>query len=302
MNMNMIKVHTFLGLFVLILLVCPALVGAERVAFPPGFLVGTITGTGGEQLTRLLQKYETTGPRKTTLGGQLSWNNAATREQQTVLVERPFGQATELYKPDPFTAKLWLTEEINMKPGLESYELQRFSGSVVFNWQLDGAVESRKGQADIELDRVRGGYLAQKGLAPTLGSEGAGKDELEERIVKELVLMLLLDLGRHPDASEIESGSDPLSSQAKKLAVSGDWEGARKIWEGLLKQNPKYGSPLFNSGLYYERKQQPEEAWRYYRAAFLSQATDTRRATLTRLTGTLGRAERLPTRTELTLK
>lgn len=292
----MINYRIFLGLILMAALTCPPLAEADRISFPPGLVVGTITGPSGEQLTRALRKYESGGPPRATLGGKLGWSQSVVTERETVPVDQPSGQAYELYKPDPFTAKLWLTEETPTKSGLESYELQRFTGSVVFDWQLEGVEKEQKGQATIEVDQIYGGYLAKKGLALSLSQARAGKDELKKRLVKELVLLLLLDLGRHPAAGEIENGSDPLSHQARKLAVSGNWEGARKLWLELLNQNPSYGPPLFNLGLYYELHQQPREAWRYYRAAFSSKATDKRRATLARLTKTLSQAKRLPTR------
>jgi tetratricopeptide (TPR) repeat protein len=63
-----------------------------------------------------------------------------------------------------------------------------------------------------------------------------------------------------------------------------------------LDQNPDYSPPLYNLGLYWELRKNPEEAWRYYRRAFRADASPLHREALTRLTDTLTKAGRAPGR------
>lgn len=265
---------------------------------PAGVIVGDISGPGQEQLSRALKKRGGGGSAKMILSGNVSLSRQTTGERETVPQQVPAGPPQAAYQPDPFTARIWLVEEPPMATELDTYDLQRLTGDMIFDWRLTsktgGQVDS--GQVVLNIDRTRGGYLAAQGLAPPLAGSTVNSDDIENRLADELVRLLTLDLGRYPGASELESGSDSLSRKAKSLASAGDWQEARSLWMELLGLNPQYSPALYNLGLYWERQQDPEEAWRYYRAAFLSDGSDRHRDALTRLTETLNRAGRLPKR------
>ena len=289
-----------LGIIGVLVLGRPEMVAASeaRIKFPPGLTIGTISGPGQDKLTKALQEYQFKGDSGAVLSGTVNWAHNITGEREIVPLESPAGEAYPIYKPDPFTLQVWLSEETPIRTSLENFPLKRFRGSLVFDWQLSGPGENKNGQAVINIDRTSGGYLAEQGLTIPLTSGDreikAEREKLEQRLVEELVLVLLLDLGRHPASSEIETGDGPLCSQAKKLAAQGDWNGAKGLWLEVLTQNPKYGPPLFNLGLYHEWAKQPEEAWKYYQKAFAADGTQEHRVSLARLTQALDRAGRAP--------
>ncbi len=277
----------------------PALASAPG-KLPPGLTVGSITGPGQELLTKALRRHGGGGSGQAVLSGRVSLAQQVAGERENVPVERRTGAAPHpVYEPDPFTHRLWLTEETPTSTKVEAYDLERFTGRLVFDWQVaavNGGEVLDSGRVALDLDRTRGGYLADQGLTEPLKGSRSLKAKSEERLMEEVVRLLALDLGRYPSASEIEVGRDPLSHKAKSLAAAGDWEGARVLWLDLLNQNPEYAPPLYNMGLYWERKKNPEEAWRRYKAAFVSDASARHREALTRLTETLSRAGRLPGR------
>ena len=271
---------------------------ARAYKLPAGVAVGDISGPGRDQLSRALKKRGGGGSAQMILSGRVSLSSQVAGERETVPQEVAAGPPYPAYQPDPFTARVWPVEETPMATQLDTYDLQRLTGDMIFDWRLasktGGQVDS--GRVVMNIDRTRGGYLATQGLTPPLTGSRAKNDDIENRLADELVRLLTLDLGRRPGASELESGGDSLSRKAKSLASSGDWNGARNLWLELLGQNPKYAPALYNLGLYWERQNDPEEAWRYYRAAFLSDGSDLHRESLTRLTETLSRAGRLPKR------
>ncbi len=270
---------------------------------PQGVTIGQISGPGQEYLIKQLEKREGSGPATSLLNGRVTAHSLVRRERETVPLTTPTGEDSYLtYTPNIFTKRLWLIEEEPTREMLEDYELERFLGELTLDWQLVATGGGRilaEGQVKVDANRTIGGYLATRGLTPRLESEkktAALEEKLEKHLIDELVRLLSLDLGRSPNPSEIEVGDDSLSRKAKSLAKDGQWEEARKLWEELLRQNPRYGPPLFNMGLYYEYKQNPEAAWKMYREAFLSEATEEHREALTRLTEALDRAGRLPKR------
>lgn len=288
------------------LLVCASAAGLAGCAggsagthrLPTGVAVGDISGPGHEQLGRALKKRGGGGQAQMILSGRVSLSRQLTDERETVPLEVPAGPPYSAYEPDPFTSRVWQVERTPMATELTDFDLQRLTGDMIFDWRLDsktgGLVDS--GRVVLDIDRTKGGFLATQGLTPPLNGSRSKGSELEKRLADELVRLLTLDLGRFPGASALASGDDPLSSKAKRLAASGDWDGARKLWLELLSQNPRYAPALYNLGLYWERQKDPEEAWRYYRAAFLSDGNQHHRQALTRLTETLKRAGRLPQR------
>ena len=293
-------VNVLLGLLISVaamgLTGCAGSGGAYKL--PAGVTVGDISGPGQDQLSRALKKRGGGGSAKMILSGQVSLSRQETGERETVPREVAAGPPQAAYQPDPFTGRVWLVEETPMATELDSYDFKRLTGDLIFDWRLTsktgGQVDS--GRVVLNIDRTRGGYLAAQGLAPPLSGSKTKGDDLESRLAGELVRLLTLDLGRYPSASELETGDDSLSRKAKSLASAGNWQEAQALWLELLDQNPRYSPALYNLGLYWERRQDPEEAWRYYRAAFLSDGSDSHRAALTRLTETLSRAGRLPKR------
>ena len=276
----------------------PAQSAGRDDRLPPGLEVGEITGPGREQLIRSLKKLTRSGRAAGRLSGRVELVSQAAAERETVALETPEGQPRQAYQPDPFTRRVWKVEERDNVTTLNSYDLERWTGDLVFDWQVassEGGVTDQ-GRLTINLDRTRGGYLATQGLTPSLSSSSSSVTKFEDRLAEEIVRRLTLELGRSPSASELESASDDWSRKARRLASAGDWEGARSLWQELLGLNPNYGPALYNLGHYYEHQKYPEEAWRYYRSAFVSEASLLHRQALTRLTESLAKADRLPQR------
>lgn len=292
------------GLLLSILLIFPAAranAAGYDFRLPDGVRIGEISGPGSEQLSRALKKRAGRGAAEFVLSGQVSLSQASQREKELVPREKAAGPPYEDYLPDPFTGRVWRQEVNPTATALEGFDLERYQGLMILDWTLSaGGRAVNSGRTHLDINRTRGGYLAREGLAPPLASaKGAdrGSDKkFETRLADDLVRQLALDLGRAVTASDLERAGDKWSRRARGLASAGDWEGARKEWEALLEMNPNYGPALYNLGVYWEKAHRPEEALRYYRAAFVSEASVLHRQTLTRLTETLSRAGRLPGR------
>ncbi len=299
MNRNVVAAALLIGLLA-VFGWSPGLARAEYAyRLPEGLQVGDIDGPGREAVIRALKKHTRSGSERSVLSGRVSLNQREAAERETVALKKPSGPPYLTYKPDPFTTRLWKVEETPETLALESFDLERFTGTMVFDWRLaaaQGGAALDQGRIEVDVDRIRGGYLASQGAAPPLRGGRSEGSKLEARLAEEVVRLLTLDLGRGVSAAELESGDDSWSRRARALAGNGDWEGARKLWLEVLELNPEYGPALYNLGLYHERRKEPEEAWRYYRSAFLSEASDRHRAALTRLTETLAQAGRLPKR------
>lgn len=269
----------------------------QNYQLPAGVTVGDISGPGHDRLSQALKKRGA-GLGSMTLSGTLSAQSKVSVEREVVPQEKISGPTYTDYKPDPFTGRVWQVEEHSSTTELDAYDLQRLTGELIFDWRLTSKTGEQvdQGRATIDVDQIRGGYLASKGLAPAIGSAAPEASGLENIMADELIRQLTLDLGRDPGSSELETGSDSLSRKAKNLADAGQWRDAQALWLELLSQNPNYAPALYNLGLYWERQGDPEEAWRYYRAAFLSEGSDRHRQALSRLTKTLSQAGRLPKR------
>lgn len=296
---RMILISSLICLMFLVSSVAAFAAARDDLRLPKGLKVGTISGPGGEALTRALSKKAWGGGRTGILSGQVSMVRQVASERETVIVEKQIGEVYEIYKPDPFTTRLWRVTETPMGESLETFDLERETGAMVFDWRVN-AVDGRlmdQGRVSLDLSRSRGGYLAKVGAAPSLNSgRRSATARFEQYLAAELARQLTLDLGRPVTASDLENADDQWSRKARALVSSGDWEGARKLWLELLDLNSEYGPALYNLGLYYERQKNPEEAWRWYRKVFLSEKSDLHRAALTRLTDSLSRAGRLPQR------
>ncbi|MDR2945236.1 MAG: tetratricopeptide repeat protein [Candidatus Adiutrix sp.] len=298
--MNKAAVFVILLLAVLLPTGCA---GTSNTAgkLPAGVTLGELRGPGQEQLRQALKKRLGGGPQQMILSGEISLAQTRSSERETVPQTVAAGPPYIVYKADPFTRRVWPVEERPMAVAFNNYDFQRQSGQVVLDWRLadKNGLLADSGRLATDIDRTRGGYLARRGLAPSLNgpaSDAALQNRLAERLAEDLARLLALDLGRNPGALELEGGDDALSREAKSLASSGEWDEARSRWLELLRQNPQYAPALYNLGLYWEQRQDPEEAWRYYRAAFLSEGSPRHRRALTRLTETLRRADRLPQR------
>lgn len=284
--------------WLLLLYALPALAADYVFHLPYGVKIGEIDGPGREQLRRILIKRTTKGPTEFVLSGVVSLEQSSRKEKERVPLEKPSGPPYDDYLPDPFTKRVWRQKVTPATSSLDSFDLERYLGFMTLDWTVSKAGSGElldQGRVVLDINRTRGGYLAVEGMVPKMSSKSAD-NEFENRLANDLIRLLALDLGRAAGVSELERGDDKWSRSARSLASSGDWEGARKEWEKLLEMNPKYGPALYNLGVYWERNRKPEEALRYYRSAFVSDASERHRRALTRLTETLRRAGRLPDR------
>lgn len=289
----------WLCLLLLIASAVPAWAARDNYRLPAGIKVGGISGPGCEELVRVLKSRTGGGGQQGVLSGQVSLVSRMAPERETVALKEPAGEPYEIYKPDDFTTRLWRVEERPMADTTQIFDLERQTGTMVFDWRVTSP-EGRlmdQGRVTLDINRSRGGYLASVGVTPPLGGGSRGQAAKFERyLAEELARLLTLDLGWAVSTSNLESGNDKWSREARSLASRGDWEGARRLWLELLDMNSEYGPALYNLGLYYERQKNPEEAWGWYRKAFLSEGSDLHRAALTRLTESLSRSGRLPKR------
>lgn len=290
------KFFLIVSVLSLLLFANSALAADYVFLLPKGLKIGEISGPGNEQLSRALKKRLSKGPTSYILSGAVHLDQSSRREKESVPLEKPAGEVYEEYVPDPFTHRLWRQKVTPEATSLDSFDLERYLGLMTLDWVITSAGNGEvlnQGRVILDINRTRGGYLATEGMVPQMSSQKSDR-EFEDRLADDLVRLLALDLGRSASVSELESGGDKWSRSAKSLASAGDWEGARREWEKLLEMNPKYGPALYNLGIYWEHNSKPEEALRYYRAAFVSEASVRHRRTLTRLTETLRRAGRLP--------
>ncbi len=86
-------------------------------------------------------------------------------------------------------------------------------------------------------------------------------------------------------SNDAETAPDEWSRRAAHLAGRGDWEGARAQWLEALNLNPDFSPALYNLGLYYERRHEPEQALEFFQKAFIANASPRHRSALTRLQG-----------------
>lgn len=269
---------------------------ATSLRLPQGLTIGQITGPGSEELTRVLKSRTTGGSPHGILNGTVSFNEHVRQERETVPVTVESGPEQTVYKPDPFTNRLWKVNEKPTSTQLQTFDYQRLQGTMVFDWRVTapGGAVLETGRSVVDLNRTFGGFLANEQVAP--GRKNAVDLAADARriLAEEMTQALALDLGREPSSFEIETANDEWSRRAKSLATAGDWEGARHVWLEALELNPGFSPALYNLGLYYERQKNPEQAWRYYRDAFVSEASDLHRTALTRVTEALKRAGRLP--------
>lgn len=272
--------------------------GGSVYKLPSGIKVGNISGPGAEIVTRALTNRVQSGITNSILSGQVSLSRQVDTENEIVPLKVAVGRPYFSYQPDPFTRRLWIEPITPITTQLTSFKFERLTGIIIFNWRLISPDEQDidKGQIILDINRIKGGFLAKAGAAPPLNDPRVFGPAFENRLADELVSCLALNLSRTPSASELESGRDKLSREAKILALAGDWEGAKKIWFELLSQNPQYAVANYNLGLYWERQKNPEEAWRSYRMAFINKSNVSHRAALSRLTEALARAGRLPKR------
>jgi hypothetical protein len=285
----------------LALILCSGPLWAESSGYrlPPGLKIGQISGPGDQQLTKALKKRARGGSNQAVLSGRVSFSRDVSGEREVVPEEKPSGQPYLTYEPDPFTSRLWRTEVTPQAVDLTPYNLERYVGVMTFDWQLAEAKSGApldSGRVTVDIDRTRGGYLAEQGVVPKLSGGGRDNVRFEDQLADELVRLLTLDLGRFLTASDLEAASDKWSRQARSAASAGNWDLAKSHWLELLEMNPEYGPALYNLGVYYERQKNPEEAWRYYRQAFVSDGSVLHRQALTRLTEALSRTGRLPRR------
>lgn len=288
-----------LGVLTLVLFVGPALADTSGYRLPPGLKIGQISGPGEQQLTRSLKKRTRGGGSQAVLNGRVSFSRDVSGEREIVPEEKPSGEPYLTYEPDPFTSRLWKTEVTPRSATLTPYDLERYVGVMTFDWQLTEAKSGANldsGRVTVNIDRTRGGYLAEQGVVPPLKGNSRDEAKFENQLADELVRLLSLDLGRFLTAADLEAASDAWSRKARAAASAGNWDLAKSHWLELLEMNPDYAPALYNLGVYYERQKNPEEAWRYYRQAFVSDGSILHRQAVTRLTEALSRTGRLPGR------
>ena len=287
------------GFMALVLSCFPVLAADYIFQLPRGVKIGEISGPGQDQLSRALKKRTRKGSTDLILSGQVQLQQGSRLGREQVPLPKPSGEPYDDYLPDPFTGRVWRQEVQPTVTTLDSFDFERYLGIMTLDWTLAASGSGQvvdQGRVVLDINRTRGGYLAQEGMVPGMSSGGGSDKQFEARLADDLVRLLALDLGREATASELESGKDEWSRRARSLAASGDWDGAKKEWETLLGMNPKYGPALYNLGIYYERGRNPEKALDYYRSAFISDGSVLHRTALTRLTETLRRAGRLPDR------
>lgn len=267
---------------------CSGKSAPQKVALPPGITIGQISGPGAEAVSKALAGRSSGRGHASVLSGQVSLNSKQGRETESVPEKKPVGQPYQSYQPDPFTKKLWKVDKYDEATMVSDYNLERLSGLLTFDWRLSPSGQS--GRVVLDVDRTRGGFLAAKGVAPAMGASRSDMIELDNYLAEELVRLLVLELGRDLGVSDLESASDAWSRKARSHVAAGNWEEARKLWLEILEMNPDYGPAHYNLGLYWEKKRNPEEAWRSYRAAFLSEASPLHRRALSRLTESLAKS------------
>ncbi|MDR1921076.1 MAG: hypothetical protein LBS31_04945 [Candidatus Adiutrix sp.] len=258
-----------------------------RPSLRPDITVGLISGAGGEALAQALRRGAKNRDGERVLSGEVTMANETEKDVETVPVVVEKGRAKEVYRADPFTNRLWRVKERTTETEFESHDLERVYSRMIFDWRLtpgDGNGPD-SGRITLELGRVYGGFLAANKQAPPLKNQNeALTAAMEKELAGVMAHLVVLNLGRHIDAAELEAASDPQSGQARRLAAAGRWDEAKEIWLNLLKLNPKYGPALYNLGLYWEKNLDPQTAWRFYREAFLNDGSPRHRAALTRLT------------------
>ncbi len=263
---------------------------ASRAPMLHNIAIGQIQGPGAEELTRAL-KAQASGAAQATLGGTISFREAVSEERETVPVTVAAGKPESVYKPDPFTKRVWLTEETPTATEFQTFDLQRVAGEMLFNWQITGkdgrVIDSGVSKAD--LNRTFGGFMAAQKVAPGPQNSDRLLSEARRALAEEMTRLLALSLGRQPSPDEIETAPDDWSRRAKNAASRGDWEEAKNIWLEALDLNPNFAPAHYNLGLYYERAGEPERALSSYQRAFVADGSPRHRAALTRITEAAGR-------------
>lgn len=270
---------------------CAATGPAARIALPRGLSVGQIEGPGADDLIRALNSRSSASG-EASISGTVSFQEQVTEERETVPVTVAAGKPQAMYKPDPFTERLWRVKETPTATELRDFDFQRLSGEMVFDWQITdkNGAKLDSGRSRVDVNRSFGGFLASQKLAPGQTNPKTLATEARQLLAEEMTRSLALDLGREPSPSEIETAPDTWSREALAAATRNDWEAARALWLEALELNSNFAPALYNLGLYCERDKNPETALEYYQKAFIANGSPLHRAALSRLTESMLRA------------
>jgi hypothetical protein len=281
------------ALSALLVLLAVAALLAAGCAPPPrrhleaSIAVGAFSGPGGDRLAAELSARSRRSPDPAlVLSGTTSFDSSLVPGRERVLAEPPRQAAAAPAPAGPGGPSGGWEER--------TIPFQSFTATLKADWTLSdpatGAV-ARAGTTSDTLRRSAGGWLAEQGAAP----EAAPADPEALRLLSAaLADQIIEELGPALDASALGRADDDRSRRALRLAEAGDWGAAAELWEELVALNPEYAPALYNLGLHHERLGELEEAWSFYRRAYLAQSVPLHREALTRLTDSLDRLGRPP--------
>ncbi|MDR1486741.1 MAG: DUF6340 family protein [Deltaproteobacteria bacterium] len=263
---------------------------APKRRLPQGLQIGTITGEGGDLLSSELKRLDYSAGKKPAgglkiLSGETSFSlksidgleKVASSGASIPATERPNEPSSAQSDSDARLYPFTMTEAV--------FEL---------NWTIhdeNSGLAVAAGTTKDTLKLSTGGYLAGQGKAP---HQPPTEEQALKQLAPALADQLIQELGPSFSSSALLAGDDEISKKAAALAAGGNWDEAGLLWEELVELNPEYYVALYNLGLHHERKGELEEAYSYYRLAFLSDSSDLTRQALTRLTDSLNRLDRTP--------
>ncbi|MGL4208127.1 MAG: tetratricopeptide repeat protein [Candidatus Adiutrix sp.] len=256
------------------------------MALPPDLALGQITGQGHQAFSRALGPKNTPKSPTRFLNGHLTIVQSHENQQQTVIVTKAYGPPETVYKPDPFTKRLWKVTQKPTEIQSENHELVRFTGQIIFDWFISDkltAAPREEGQLSLDLELSYGGFLATQNQSPPLKSPEILAKNMELQLATHMAHLVGLTFSTPTGAHALETASNPPMAQAHALAAAGSWDQAKDIWLEILGQNPTYSPALYNLGVYWEKKESLPQAWDYYRQAFISDGSEHHRQTLGRL-------------------
>jgi tetratricopeptide (TPR) repeat protein len=268
----------------------------KQTLLPPEVGVGQFEGPGGEILSQTLSSRQSAHPRQgpsLILSGQtvFRFQTGKNTENLSLKEEGPLKLTKE---KDQLTGREFEVEIPQILEVKASFDYTSILAQMDLEWTLSSLADQQKinsGHTSEILNKSSGGYLAQKGLT---SKTALSEPEAIKILATALADQIIQEIGPAFTALSLSPASDALSKEARLLAEKNLWSEAALIWQQLLKQNPDYAPALYNLGLYHERSASPDEAWNYYRLAYLSKNSNLHREALTRLTDLLNRLGRPP--------
>jgi len=284
-------------LLVIILIFSSGCVTPQKQTYlPPEIEVGQFEGPGGKILAQTLSSRKSPTPRQgrqIILSGQtiFRFQTEENTEKISLTEEGPLKLTTE---KDPLTGKEFKVEKPEITEIKTSFDYTSILAQMDLEWTLSSASDNQKinsNHTSEVINKSFGGYLAQKNLAP---KTPLSESEAIKILAMALADQIILEIGPAFNALSLSPASDAISKEARLLVEKNLWSEAALLWQKLLAQNPEYSPALYNMGLYQERSGRPDEAWNYYRLAYLSKNSNLHREAITRLTDLLNRLGRPP--------